>query len=182
MEKSLPYTASDTVAGRRTNGTPRRLRLRVALPLLLALGCFLVIVYGFAFGQGIAFWEAYITSPSWHAHHDPHLAPLVARCRSLHAKAGPPRDFAKRSESDRYVPGTRPVLLKNAKIWTGEKNGTEVVQADVLLDKGIIKGVGHTSAMARVAKEYKEELLVVDAKGAWVTPGYVVVCLSTKTR
>lgn len=162
MEKSLPRPTIQAASRPRA----RRVRLRVLLPFLAALVCFLVLVYGFAFGQGIAFWEAYLSTPS-SAHHR-----LPPPCRALHAAAGPPRDFAKRTQSDRWVPGTRPVLVKNAKIWTGGKNGTEVVDADVLLDKGVIKGVGRT-AVSGAARYKREELLVVDARGAWVTPGYV---------
>ena len=175
MEKSvlsdalLPAPASRNA---HVHPHPRRPRLRVVLPLFLALGAFLTLVYGFAFGQGIAFWDAYLSSAPARAAH-----PLVARCAALHAKAGPPPGFEKRGQSDRYVPGTRPVLVKNAKIWTGERNGTEVVHADVLVDKGIIKGVGHTAAhkqMRALVESYREELLVVDARGAWVTPGYAL--------
>ncbi|THU88924.1 hypothetical protein K435DRAFT_803139 [Dendrothele bispora CBS 962.96] len=41
------------------------------------------------------------------------------------------------------VPGTKVVLIKNTKIWTGDNNGTEVIQrGDVLIDKGILKAIG----------------------------------------
>lgn len=163
-QDTLPLSAGSPRPRARLNG--RRVRLRVLVPLMLTLGCFLVLVYGFAFGQGIAFWESYLTSS---AHR--RLPPNAARCRTLHARAGPPDDFARRTQSDRFVPGTRPVLVKNARIWTGADNGTEVVQADVLLDKGVIKGVGHTALQRRAMREFKDELLVVDARGAWVTPG-----------
>ncbi|KAJ7866119.1 hypothetical protein B0H13DRAFT_2561581 [Mycena leptocephala] len=44
---------------------------------------------------------------------------------------------------DRFVEGTSPVLILNAKILTGARNGTEIVFGDVLLDKGVILGVGY---------------------------------------
>ncbi|TCD63037.1 hypothetical protein EIP91_006073 [Steccherinum ochraceum] len=94
----------------------------------------------------------------------------LARCRSLSATPGPSPSFHKRPQSDRFVAGTKPVLLKNAKVWTGDKNGTEVIEADVLLDKGIIKGIGHVRAKTLAAYQNIE---VVDVKGAWVTPGIV---------
>ena len=119
-----------------------------------------------AFGQGIDFWRAY-TRENLSAE----AAAAVARCRSLQARPGPPSDFAKRTQSDRYVPGTKPILIKNAKIWTGDKNGTEVVTADILLDKGVIKGIGHTTR--KVLNAYRDDIQVIDAKNAWVTPGIV---------
>ncbi|KAF8893823.1 carbohydrate esterase family 9 protein [Infundibulicybe gibba] len=84
----------------------------------------------------------------------------------------PPPNFSKRSQSDRFVHGTNPVLLKGARIWTGRDNGTEVFTGDVLMEKGIIKSVGHLSA-ASLNVYYGSQLVVIDAKGAWVTPGIV---------
>ena len=159
MEKGLPPPFLP--APQRRPPLPRR---RAILPALAALTCFLVIVYGFAFGQGIDFWRAYTRDNL-----SREAAEAVAHCRSLHAKPGPPSDFAKRSQSDRFVPGTKPYLIKNARIWTGEKNGTEVIHADILLDKGIIKGIGQTARKALNA--YKEDIQVIDAKNHWVTPG-----------
>ena len=159
MEKNLPLP----------NAAPRHrtrpLTRRAFLPLLLALTCFLVILYGFAFGQGIDFWQAYTRNNL-----SVEAAAAVARCRALHATPGPSADFAKRTQSDRFVPGTKPILIQNAKIWTGEKNGTEIIHADILLDKGIIKGIGHTAH--KLVNAYKDEMMVIDAKNAWVTPGY----------
>lgn len=100
-----------------------------------------------------------------------HASSTLSRCRSLTARAGPPPSFHDRSRSDRYVQGTKPVLIKRARIWTGQKNGTEVIRGDVLLDKGIIQGVGHLHHAAIEA--YGSDLVIVDAKDAWVTPGIV---------
>jgi imidazolonepropionase-like amidohydrolase len=65
------------------------------------------------------------------------------------------------------------VLIKRAKIWTGRKNGTEVIDGDILLDKGIIKSVGHLDVASDLLSSYRSRLQVVDAKGSWVTPGIV---------
>ncbi|KAJ6570163.1 carbohydrate esterase family 9 protein [Mycena vulgaris] len=102
----------------------------------------------------------------------PMAASIVARCRALHLQAGPPKDFHERTESDRFVPGTRPHLIRNAKLWTGGNNGTEIVSGDVLIDKGLIKGVGHFGSAA-LLEMYGSELVVIDARDAWVTPGIV---------
>ncbi|KAF9501563.1 carbohydrate esterase family 9 protein [Pleurotus eryngii] len=104
----------------------------------------------------------------------PHASETISRCRSLQMKAGPSEGFDKREQSDRFVSGTKPYLLINARIWTGLENGTEVVRGDVLIDKGIIKGVGHfgrgfiANARGRFA-----DLEVVDVGGKWLTPGIV---------
>ncbi|KDQ28082.1 hypothetical protein PLEOSDRAFT_1077055 [Pleurotus ostreatus PC15] len=89
-------------------------------------------------------------------------------------KAGPSEGFDKRQQSDRFVPGTKPYLLTNARIWTGLENGTEVIRGDVLIDKGIIKGVGHFGrGFIANARTRFADLEVVDAGGKWLTPGIV---------
>ncbi|KAJ7116412.1 carbohydrate esterase family 9 protein [Mycena epipterygia] len=103
----------------------------------------------------------------------PHTASsIVSRCRALQLEAGPPDNFHDRTESDRFVPGTRPHLIQNAKLWTGGSNGTEIISGNILIDKGLIKGVGHFESTA-LLKTYGSELVVIDAKDAWVTPGIV---------
>lgn len=102
--------------------------------------------------------------------HIPELA--VARCRQLRLT---PEDHLKsrgvRTQSDRYVPGTKPVLLRHGKIWTGEANGTDLVHGDILLDKGLIKSVGHLSL--RELDALRDDLVTIDLNGKWVTPGLV---------
>ncbi|KAH9484599.1 hypothetical protein JR316_0004081 [Psilocybe cubensis] len=109
-----------------------------------------------------------------------HRASLVAKCKDIHTPAGPPSTFSTaervKSGSDRWVPGTPPTLLKNAKIWTGARNGTEVVFGDVLLDKGVIVAVGYippnlleTTKIQNVG----EDIRVLDVGGKWITPGLV---------
>lgn len=100
---------------------------------------------------------------------------IIHRCRQLHVQAGPPKDFHRRTHSDRFEEGTtRPILIQNAKIWTGRKNGTDVIRGDILLDKGLIKSIGHLRGLVpQLQREHGKNLVVVDAKGAWVTPGIV---------
>ncbi|KAJ7636949.1 carbohydrate esterase family 9 protein [Roridomyces roridus] len=94
---------------------------------------------------------------------------IVAQCRALHLIPGPPDNFHSRRESDRFVPGTKPTLIRNASIWTGLENGNEVVYGDIFLDGGLIKEVGSVDA----SKYADRELVVLDAEGAWVSPGIV---------
>ncbi|KAJ7678491.1 carbohydrate esterase family 9 protein [Mycena rosella] len=115
----------------------------------------------------------------WYIYPSPRLSKLsrpplsiVAKCRALQLQAGPPDNFHDRTESDRFVPGTRPHLIQNAKLWTGGDNGTEIISGDVLIEKGMVKGVGQFNS-AVLLEIYGSELVVIDANGAWVTPGIV---------
>ncbi len=97
-----------------------------------------------------------------------HAEETIAKCQKLHSIPSPPPGFSAREQSDRFVPGTRPTLFKNATLWTGRDAGLEVVHGDLLIDGGIIKSIGIVDAGA-----YGDELDVVDVEGAWVSPGCV---------
>ncbi|KAH7928042.1 hypothetical protein BV22DRAFT_1083961 [Leucogyrophana mollusca] len=99
-----------------------------------------------------------------------HAEEIVQKCQQLNAKPGPPANFHTRTQSDRFVSGTQATLLRNASIWTGNDAGNEVIQADLLLDKGIIKFIGH--ARQSLLDNY-EDLVTLDLSGSWVTPGIV---------
>ena len=119
------------------------------------------------------FYQGYLLldSRSFVSSQPPHAAAALARCEALHLPAGPPDNFHGRTESDRFAAGTKPTLIKNAKIWTGAENGTEVIHGDILLDKGMIMAVG---SLGNTLKKYKDDdLEVVDAHNSWVTPGIV---------
>ncbi|EPT00762.1 hypothetical protein FOMPIDRAFT_1121854 [Fomitopsis schrenkii] len=106
-----------------------------------------------------------------HAHHVPFNAEaILSQCASLRETPGPPANFLAREESDRFEPGTKPTLIKNARIWTGARNGTEIVYGDVFLDKGVVKGIGY---IPEALYARRREVTVIDAKGSWVTPGLV---------
>ena len=93
---------------------------------------------------------------------------ILSKCALLNAVPGSPVRLAAREVSDRFENGTKPTLIRDATIWTGRENGTEVIFGDVLLDKGIVKGVGH------IPPHYLQitsDLHIVDAQRAWVTPG-----------
>ena len=156
MEKDASYPRTKRALGR----LRCRVRLIHAYPYLL-LATLATLFY---------FNKTYWTSSGFSATKlPPHAVTSLARCHSLQAKPGPSQDFYKRSQSDRFEEGTRPVLIKNAKIWTGDRNGTEVLRADVLLDKGIIKRVGRVGNFR--VEAFRDDLVVIDAKNAWVTPG-----------
>jgi hypothetical protein len=105
--------------------------------------------------------------------HPQHIPPgnsqqILSQCAALRAVPGPPQNFHERQISDRFEPGTKPTLIRNATIWTGQQNGTVVVHGDLLFDGGVVKGIGKIpeKSIARM-----HDLTVVDAGGAWVTPG-----------
>ncbi len=93
---------------------------------------------------------------------------ILKQCASLKATVGPPPNFLARDQSDRYEEGTNSTLIKNANIWTGARSGTETVVGDVLLENGVIKGIGYVS---RYRLANTENLTTIDAEGGWVTPG-----------
>ncbi|EKM81023.1 hypothetical protein AGABI1DRAFT_127066 [Agaricus bisporus var. burnettii JB137-S8] len=124
----------------------------------------------FAFPVLLRLWRATIFNQDA-SHTLPHIQTAIAKCMSLEQKPRPPLDFWKRSRSDRYEAGTRPVLIKHGRIWTGRNNGTQVVYGDILMEKGIIKSVGNLDWLDLTG--FGSELQVVDADGAWITPGLV---------
>lgn len=97
-----------------------------------------------------------------------HAEQILRQCASLKATPEPPHDFHTRTQSDRFEPGTRPTLIKNARVWTGARNGTETVKGDLLLEGGVVKGIGH---VPQVLLDGLKDLVTVDADGAWLTPG-----------
>ena len=62
------------------------------------------------------------------------------------------------------------MLIQGGRIWTGRNNGTQVIDGDVLMERGIIKRIGKLGWM-----NLGTDLQVIDVKGAWVTPGLVDV-------
>ena len=97
---------------------------------------------------------------------------ILDRCKYIRTPAGAPDDFSERIASDRFVEGTRATLIRNAKVWTGGRNGTEVIFGDVLLDNGIIQAVGYIP-QGILERSEGNDLHIIDAKNAWLTPGLV---------
>lgn len=94
---------------------------------------------------------------------------ILNQCGYIKTPAGPPVNFHARSQSDRFSPEAKPTLIRNATIWTSGYNGTEVIQGDLLLLKGLIRAAGAVSPSLFRGLDIE----VVDANGAWVTPGIV---------
>ncbi|KAG6903480.1 hypothetical protein C0995_005503 [Termitomyces sp. Mi166 len=136
-----------------------------------------ILIFVVAIASVLTIWASttIFTSPRRHAPPTIQNVPInaqeiLARCVSVRTAPGPSQAFHSRDVSDRYEPGTNATFIKNAVIFTGEKNGSEVFHGSILMDKGIIKSIG------KVPEHLLETALqatVVDAKGAWVTPGLV---------
>lgn len=97
---------------------------------------------------------------------------IVQKCQALSILPRPPSHFDQRIKSERFETATPPTLFRNASIWTGRISGHEVIVGDILLDKGIIKEVGQ---IKRGVLDAYDDLVVIDAAGAWITPGYARV-------
>ncbi|KAI9060293.1 composite domain of metallo-dependent hydrolase [Trametes sanguinea] len=95
---------------------------------------------------------------------------ILNRCKSLQLLPGPPADFYSRARSDRFQPGTSPVLIRNATIWTGFTDGSEIVHGDILLSNGLIQAMSNISQRLLIAND---NVTVIDAAGAWLTPGVI---------
>ena len=106
-----------------------------------------------------------------------HAKEILDKCAALKVPAGPPKDFNSRTVSDRYTPGTPSTIIYNARIWTGERNGTEVVDGFVWLENGIVVALGGFEEQERVLEELRTSMKrnsfikFVDAGWKWVTPG-----------
>lgn len=176
----LPSYAGDTTAPRRrlTHG----LRMILAVALSLATLQYLNLYTGLLSGSESV--QVPLRAPE-----------LLAKCQSLEAKPGPPPDFYTRTHSDRFVPGTKPTLItvnkidiatvraadisifQNATIWTGGANGLEVLNGDILIDGGLIKRVGVVES--DILERYAD-VVRLDAKGQWISPGYVLLFTTRK--
>ncbi|KAH9858830.1 hypothetical protein C2E23DRAFT_800280 [Lenzites betulinus] len=95
---------------------------------------------------------------------------ILARCQSLQLQPGPPANFHTRTYSDRFQQGTKPVLVRNATIWTGFSSGSEILRGDVLLNNGLILSISQ-GAFDVLTK--RRNVTIIEANGAWLTPGII---------
>lgn len=95
---------------------------------------------------------------------------ILDKCRTLRQPPTLTSHF-ERDTSDRFENGTRPTLIRNATIFTGELNATGpvLVFGDILLDRGLVKEVGHVDL--DVLALQGKNLTIINAQRAWITPG-----------
>ncbi|KAJ6455316.1 hypothetical protein C8R47DRAFT_1328912 [Mycena vitilis] len=118
--------------------------------------------------------SAFLLIVYWPQHRRPRASSHPPQCLALRDPLEPtPAFIASRATqgSDRFVTGTPPVLIRNAKILTSARNGTEVVYGDILLDNGVVLGVGYIPSALR----QRANLHIIDVEGKWVSPGIVDV-------
>lgn len=104
----------------------------------------------------------------------PHIIEGQKQCAIISRPPPSPKPFtSKRKTSDRYVPGTGAVWLKNATLWTGENDGQEIRKGDgVYLENGVIRHIGSEKDI-RSALSLESDAEEIDLHGAWLTPGIV---------
>jgi len=93
---------------------------------------------------------------------------ILNHCAALKATPIVPQAFYSRKESERYEYGNNATLIRGASIFTGRENGREIIHGDILLDRGSIRGIGGIPAKTI---DRAENLTVIEAHGAWITPG-----------
>ncbi|OBZ66097.1 High-affinity hexose transporter HXT6 [Grifola frondosa] len=102
----------------------------------------------FYYYYGNTFFKSAGTTPSSEAYSPFAQTYTTTTSPSISLPAQPPLSLAAglsirlQAHLPTSLPGTRPTLLQNAKVWTAQQNGTEVILADILLDNGLIKGIG----------------------------------------
>nr|XP_031860080.1 uncharacterized protein CI109_004444 [Kwoniella shandongensis]KAA5527152.1 hypothetical protein CI109_004444 [Kwoniella shandongensis] len=98
----------------------------------------------------------------------------IKQCEIIARPPPNPKPFdEKRKFNDRFVKGTKPTWLKNGTVWTGEKDGTEILYgADLYLDGGVVRKIGSPDELAAFVKD-KSDVDEIELGGAWVTPGIV---------
>ncbi|EIW82933.1 composite domain of metallo-dependent hydrolase [Coniophora puteana RWD-64-598 SS2] len=138
---------------------------RTTLSSLLAL-CTVVTSLTFLSALKLTYWDAPPVARPLHADE------TILKCQALTLKPGPPADFHQRTVSDRFVSGTKSVLIRNASIWTGEDSGRESIHGDIFIHNGIIQSIGRVDLDSHFLDSY-DAVSIIDAAGSWVTPGII---------
>ncbi|KAG9004460.1 hypothetical protein FRB94_002331 [Tulasnella sp. JGI-2019a] len=108
--------------------------------------------------------------PHAHIQHVPlHAQRILNECASMKMLPGPSPSFANRVKSERFEPGTKAQYIHNATIWTGLRDGHDVIQGDILLKNGLVWAVGQIPN--ELVQEAGANIEHINAFGSWVTPG-----------
>lgn len=152
------YTPRDQNPPRHRRRRSRRSGLRIVV-----LACLAYAVYLHWFSSG--------SVPEQQLLSFKRLSQDYATCVKL--RSSPVDPSGDRNVSARYVEGGKPILIRNATVWTGEpKAGTEEYSwepLDVLLRNGLIEQVSSRIADRDLPDEYD----LVDANGRQLTAGII---------
>lgn len=150
---------------RRRRGPPRIVKLAI----LACLGYFVYTNWQQSHGRQIPE-RSFLSLEKLHEDHS-----FCSKLRSV-----PQQLNVTRERNARYVQGHKPVLIRNATIWTGEPvegtsaedartgKGYEWISADVYMQYGLIKKVA-----AGISDLDLQKAVVYDAKGRYLTSGIV---------
>lgn len=144
---------------------------RLAKPFLFLITAVVLVILSLL-SSSLPFVSSALSNPS--PHELAHRSQILTKCAYTRVKPGPPPHFHARTQSERYAENTKPVLVRNATIWTAANNGHEVLTGDLFMHRGLIKAVGDVplSLLEELQLE-SMNLEVIDADGAWVSPGIV---------
>ncbi|KAF2719434.1 hypothetical protein K431DRAFT_296033 [Polychaeton citri CBS 116435] len=143
--------------GRCRHGPPRPIKLIIVAFIIYA-------IYTHWFSRGAGDRQQLLSISRLEANY--------AQCAKLQSKPKDPSGFRERNA--RYIHGGKPILIKNATVWTGEpKKGTtstyEWINADILLEDGLVKEVSYVIAESSLPEKYA----VYNAHGRPLTAGIV---------
>lgn len=172
-EESLPLTSTNAEGEGFKDHHPKREAVGRWLRIATCSTALIYLLASFTSSTGLSLDFPWPTKP------DPTPAPLpsfvkegIKQCEIINR---PPPNHkhatGDRKYSDRFVEGTKPVWLRNATVWTGEKGGEEVLYGvDLLLDGGVVRKIGSGDEIRELVKDHKD-VEEVQVAGAWLTPG-----------
>lgn len=101
---------------------------------------------------------------------------ILSKCAYIRAKPGPPPNFHARTQSDRFVDSEDGLRFLCVMRLSGQplNDGHEVLTGDLLMHRGLIKAIVDVPlSLIRQVELKSRKLEVINAHGAWVTPGIV---------
>lgn len=127
-------SAKEGINGPQKDAPRRRIKTRLLNTFRVVVGTALLSALLFSY-QSLYFF-AYPASDRVPIGIPPvNAAEILSRCVALDTKPGVPEGFYTRTESDRFQPGTRPVLIHNATLWTGDFQWNYVGSGYLILDR-----------------------------------------------
>lgn len=104
------------------------------------------------------------------------LQKSIDQCKAARSPAGPPRDFASRTRSDRSLEDALPIFIHNVTLWTGKPSsnpydeGEILRSADIVVRDGLIADIGQNGSVRAPPAS-----ISINGQGRWMTPGIIDV-------